>query len=273
MSRAALAVIIRVRSALPTEEDAMSELASEERSKSVERMHDGLFERFYKNRLAERSKDAGAESFRQLCREVLDGKAGLAEISAWRVENLGGKADMCRHYDAFILAEGSARHSRVKARASPGPGESAMQGFARLANKKLSLATEGGGWEGYSVSATEMSARGFEGNCFLGTPDQRRAYLVDGRDNSMYWPVGAERGAHADAYRAYIACAARAMVDAGDMPSSALDGFQASGAASGPGERGLAAPASRKLDIAAKLAAKRAARAPTGAWEPTRTAR
>lgn len=200
----------------------LEKISAEETATSIARMTEGLYERFYKNRIEKENEPSARLKFEDLCSRLLDGSAGLPEIKAWRLASLGEKADMCKHYDAFILAEKIARDSRVEAGRER---ESAMQSFAVLADKQLAAASGGNDWDGYSSSASEMSARGFEGNCFLDTASHRRPCLVDGRDNSLYWPAGDERGMHADKYRAFIAAGVRSMIDGGTIPASVIDGF------------------------------------------------
>ena len=204
------------------EPGVLEKISSEETATSIARMTEGLYERFYQKRIAGEIEPAARLKFEDLCLRLLEGRAALPEIKAWRIEHLGEKADMCKHYDAFLFAEKIARDSRVEAGCER---ESAMQSFAVLADKQLAAASGGTDWEGYSSSALEMSARGFEGNCFLDTPSHRRPCLVDGRDNSLYWPAGDERGMHADKYRAFIAAGVRSMIDGGTMPESVMDGF------------------------------------------------
>ena len=85
------------------------------------------------------------------------------------------------------MAAKEARDSRISTKKLQ---ESTMETFAKIADKQLNAATNSDRWNGYSNSSIEMSARAFEGNCFADIPDHLPHYLVDGRDNSMYWPVG-----------------------------------------------------------------------------------
>lgn len=225
----ALALITAIREAPDSAGSlSMETILREETETSIERVRSGLFVRFYKNRVSLGLESRAEESFVALCRLMLEGNAALPEVSAWRVEHLGEKAPMCKHYDAFVVAERVARDARTRMRSDAVPGlrqESALQSFAKIADEHLAQATGSNNWEGYSTSAAEMSARGFEGNCFLDTPERLRPYLVDGRDNSLYWPVGHERGAHHSLYRAFLAQGTRSMAESGIVPASAFAGF------------------------------------------------
>ena len=193
------------------------------------------------------------DQFKTVFASVLDGKSGIPEISKWREEHLKERAGLSKHYDGFIMAEKTARDSRVEAREFEN--ESTMERFAKIADKHLAEATGGDAdWSGYSNSSAEMSARAFEGNCFLDTPDALRHYMVDGRDNSMYWPVGAERGAHKEAFLAYLARGTMAMIESGKLDRSILNGFDPR-----PETQALAPLAfdASLAKIAEKLAAKR----------------
>lgn len=226
--------------------DELASLAQEETSVSVRRVVDGLYDRFYKNRVDPGLEDAALSGFKKVVGDLMEGKAGLAEVSAWREAHLGERAELSKHYDAFVVAEKAARDSRVGSR-----GQSLMERFAKMADEQLSTATSGDDWTGYSNSSVEMSARAFEGNCFLDVPDRLRPYMVDGRDNSMYWPVGAERGANKDAIRAFLARGTMAMVESGKMSKAVLDGFDPSSAERAPTAEIV------MLDLGKRLAEKR----------------
>lgn len=199
--------------------DLIGELATEPLEKAVERIENGLYERFYMNRVNDGTEAKAREDLRGLVRELLKGPTELKEVAKWREKNLGPKAELSKHYDAFILAEKQARLEKNKD--ANQSSSSALERFAKLADERLVEASGDSGFHGYSNSSLEMAARGFEGNCFLDTADKTRLYLVDGRDNSMYWPVGAERGAHVSAYEDFIGKALSVMAAAGDLPKEA----------------------------------------------------
>ena len=218
MGQASAALMSGLRSAVAS--DPLEDVAREETRRSIDRIVEGVYERFYKNRIEPQRREKALVDFQAMCQDMLEGSGGLAQVAAWRKENLGEKAGLCAHYDAFVVAEKIARQARIgEALRSP---ESAMLRFASVADEQLNAATGNKQWEGYSGSDMEMSARGFEGNCFGSVPEKARSCLTDGGDNSLYWPVGAERGAHAQKYRAFIAAGAVVLSAAGRLAPEEL---------------------------------------------------
>lgn len=176
-------------------------MRSEAKERAIDRCAEGIFDRFYAGRLRDPDeKPAARAAFSQVYGKMLDGDAGKEDLAAWRESALGEKAPACAHYDAFVLAEANVRRKSLEDL----EGKSLMQAFAEEADRHLLESAPMFG-KGYSVSSTEMSARGFEGNLFGDVEESVRPSLVDGRDNALYWPAAGERGKAREPYLDLIA--------------------------------------------------------------------
>lgn len=201
--------------------DVLEKIKQEENQVAIQRMREGIGERFYFNRLKEASKQEAIEAFNSLSENLLNQKASLSDIKQWRVSYLEDDlVEKSKHYDAFVMAEVNARNKRVKEVISTD--QSLMFAFAKEADEHLVQVTGEKGWHGYSASNCEMLARGYEGNFFNGITEDEAAVLTDARDNSMYWPVGAERGANRDAYDALFDSAFYVFKREGYLPEDAV---------------------------------------------------
>lgn len=183
--------------------------SEEPKEKIVERIEKGIYERFYGNRVGGDEAQARQE-FRAISGDLLDGKAGPEALAGWRSRWLGEQSAASAHYDAFVLATadlGRAGAPAAKADAS------LMQSFAAQADSWLGKLTKPGSWDGYSTSAVEMSARGFEGNILSKLAPAERLALTGHADSAPYWPVMEEAGSAGQAYEKLLGLYAKIKAD------------------------------------------------------------